>query len=135
MRRLLAAVLFTAAVAACDTSPTNSTDLSADAGNYALRTLNDTVLPYTILNTATLRLEVLGDTLFLGVNGSFTDRTHYRRTQNSVIDFPADTTSGSWSERGSTVTFKATSGEVFVANFVGSQLVIVGSGLRAVYTK
>jgi hypothetical protein len=134
MRRLIAAVLSFAAVVACDSNKI-SADLSADAGNYVLRSLNDTVLPYTVLNTASLSIVILSDTIFMGLDGRFTDRTHYQRTSSGVTDFPADTTTGSWDEQGATVTFTASTGDTFSANFVGESLVMLGGGLKATYTK
>ncbi len=86
MRRLAIAVLGFAAIVACDSNKV-TVDLSADAGNYVLRSLNDTVLPYTYTQDSVLTILITADTIFMGVDGHFLDRTHYLRIQSGVTDF------------------------------------------------
>jgi hypothetical protein len=135
MRRLAIAVLGFAAIVACDSNKV-TVDLSADAGNYVLRSLNDTVLPYTYTKDSVLTILITADTIFMGVDGHFLDRTHYLRTQSGVTDFPIDSTAGSWTEEGATVIFSDDlSGYTFTADFSGTSLIMVGGGLKATYTR
>jgi hypothetical protein len=134
MRRLLAALFAISAVIACDSVPTGTVN-SADAGNYVLRTLNDTVLPFVYAANGADQFVILADTIFMGVDGTFTDKTYSLLTQSGTTTTPVDVTTGTWSERGSVVTFKQSTGGDISAALQGNQLVIVGDGRRAVYTK
>jgi hypothetical protein len=135
MRRLLAALFAVSAVIACDSVPTGTVN-SADAGNYVLRTLNDSGLPFLYASTPTSSFVILADTIFMGVDGSFTDKTYSQLTQNGTTTSPVDVSTGTWTERGSVVTFKQDGGGGDItAALQGNQLVIVGDGRRAVYTK
>src|SRR5437763_1184374 len=89
MRRIRLALLAIAAVAACDNTLTGTVP-AEDAGNYVLRSMNDTLLPYLVLVQGTTQVYVIGDTIFMGVDGRYTDRSHFRRLLNGVEDFPVD---------------------------------------------
>jgi hypothetical protein len=133
MRRL-SFVALAVIIVACDTAPTGTVN-PEDAGNYVLRSINDTLLPYTLLNNSSIQLSVVSDTIFMGVDGRFVDRTHYRRVLNGVTDFPADTLSGTWTVKGATVAFTSSTGENFAATLSAQQLIMVGGGLKSTYTK
>lgn len=133
MRKLSAALLLVIAIACGDSGTTP--DLSASAGNYVLRSINSNPLPFTLLTTADVKLELTADTIYMTTNGRFSDVTRYRRTTIGVVDFPADTLGGDWTLKGSTVSFRATTGDLFTANLAGNTLTIEGSGISSVYTK
>ena len=134
MRRLVVTVLAITALWACNDSPTGTVN-AADAGNYVLRTINDTIMPYTLIADGTTTLDIVADTIFMGVDGHFTDRTHQRLQQNGTTTFPVNVTTGTWSEKGSTVLFDGDDGSTITAGFAGTSLIILGSNLRAVYTR
>ena len=133
MRKLITVVVAMIAIMACGSA--TGPDLTTYAGNYALRSVNDTLLPYVVDKQANYLLEITTDTIYVAVKGTFVDVTHYRRTNAAVIDFPADSLRGAWAISGSTMTFRAVSGEVFNATLSGSTITVVGSGARAVYSK
>jgi hypothetical protein len=135
MRRLVVTSLAIATLWACGDNSSTGTVNAADAGNYVLRTINDTIMPYTLVNSSTAQLSVLADTIFMGVDGHFTDRTYQKLVQNGVTTLPVNVTDGTWSEKGATVVFNGNDGSVITASFQGSSLVILGSNLRAVYTR
>jgi hypothetical protein len=133
MRKLAALTMLVAAIACGDS--TTAPDLTDSAGNYVMRTINGNPLPFTVLTTAEVKLEIAAETLFMSTNGRFSDVTRYRRTAVGTVDFPADTLGGEWTIKGQTVSLKATNGFLFTANLVGNTLTIDGNGLAFVYTK
>ncbi len=133
MRTLPVALLLVAALACGDS--TAAPDLTDSAGNYAMRTINGNVLPFTVLTTADVKLEITSDTIYMTTNGRFRDVGHYRRTRAGVVDFPADTLDGDWTIRGQTVSMTSNTGFAFQGNLVGNTLTIEGTGVTSVYTK
>src|SRR4051812_45749223 len=128
MRKLVFAVsaLAIVTVIACSDSATGTVN-AADAGNYVLRTMNDTGLPFKVFSDATQRDDIMADTIFMGVDGRFTDKTYRRLTQSGTVTLPVQVTSGTWAEKGATVIFSGSDGSLVTANFSGSQLIITGS--------
>ena len=134
MRTLPAAALLLVAAIACKDA-TTAPDLTEYAGNYVMRTINGNALPFTVLTTTDVKLEITSDTMFLSSNGAFRDVTRYRRTTNGVVDLPADTLLGDWTIRGQTVTISTDNGFEFRANLVGNTMTIEGTGVTTVYTR
>jgi hypothetical protein len=133
MRKLAALMVLVVALACGDSS--TAPDLTESAGNYVMRTINGNPLPFAVLTTADVKLEITAETLYMTSNGRFSDVTRYRRTALGAVDFPADTLGGEWTIRGQTVSLKATNGYLFTASLVGNTLTIEGDGLSFVYTK
>ncbi|MEP6618505.1 MAG: hypothetical protein ABJE47_04290 [bacterium] len=133
MRKHIAVILATFAIVACDS--VTAPDLTTFAGNYALRSVNDTVLPYTVIQQSAYSLAITADTIFMSVNGIFVDVTHYKQNTNDVIDFPADSLGGEWTVDGTTVTFHATSGQIFSGDIGSSTITIIGAGAKAIYSR
>jgi hypothetical protein len=135
MRKLAVLMALIAAIACGDS--TTAPDLTDSAGNYVMRTINGSPLPFTVLTTADVKLEITAETLYMTTNGRFSDVTRYRRTSlgAGAVDFPADTLGGEWTIRGQTVSLKGTNGFTFTANLVGNSLTMEGNGLSFVYTK
>jgi hypothetical protein len=135
MAALLALVV---AVAGCQSTEPGSQDRSAAAGVYILRTVNDTVPPFLVLRQATYIVEIMADTITLGAGGDYKDIAHYRQT---YTDFTTralvDTVQGTWIILGSTVSLKASSGDLSTGNSTvnGTVLTVVGDGLVSVYTR
>jgi len=128
------AVALLVALAACGGDST-SPDMTSLSGDYVLRTVNGGALPITVLTNGNLVLEITSETLFVKSSGSFSDVTHYRRTNLGVIDTPADTLGGTWSAKGEVVNFSAADGSQFVGTVGGAALVIEGNGLSFRYIK
>lgn len=133
MRKLIVAALAAVGIVACRSS--SAPDLTTYAGNYVLRSINDTLMPYTVAQSTNYLLQISADTIFMATNGTFVDATHYKRTNNGVIDSPADSLGGVWRVDGANLTFQAVTGDLFSANLTGSTITLVGSGSKAVYTK
>ena len=132
MRQIATAVVV-CGIIACGAS--TSPDLTSSAGNYSLRSINDSVLPFTVQTRADYRLEITSDTIRMALNGEFTDVTHYRETSGTAIGYPADSLGGAWTIQGQTVLFTATTGDIFNGNLSGSTLTIIGSAYKAIYSK
>lgn len=133
MRKLITALLATFAIVACDS--TTAPDLTPFAGNYGLRSVNDTLLPYTVYQHIDTTIAIAADTFFLGVNGVFLNATRYRRTTTAGVDFLADSIGGTWTVRGSDLEIIATNGSGLTATIGPTSFTTVGGGNKAVYSK
>ncbi|MES2178934.1 MAG: hypothetical protein V4550_13830 [Gemmatimonadota bacterium] len=134
MRRIAVVLAVVLTVLGCSGPTEASSDLSAEAGTWVLRTINGNPLPFRILNTGANWADVTADSLFLDVKGSYKDRSYYDRMLDGVVDHPVTSADGTWSLRGGTATFVGASGN-FSATFTGTQLIVAGQGLTSIYTK
>ena len=134
MRRLSLGILFVTALLACSAS-TITDDLTPYGGDYTLRSVNGFPLPYAIQKTTAITLEITDEAFSLTSSGSFLDITHYRRTQNPIVDFPADTLRGTYTVRGQTANFTTNAGSVFTGTMGNSQFSIQGSSTILLYQK
>jgi hypothetical protein len=134
MRRSSIGIIFATALLACSAS-TITDDLTPYAGDYTLRSINGFPLPYAIQQTTALTLEELDETFTLTTSGGFVDITHYRRTQNPIVDFPADTLRGTFTVRGQTANFTTSAGDLFTGTMGTSQFSIEGSSAIFIYQK
>lgn len=134
MRRSSLGILFATALLACS-ADTITDDLSSYGGDYTLRSVNSFPLPYAIQKTTAITLEILDETFSLTSSGSFVDITHYRRTQNPIVDFPADTLRGTYTVRGQTANFTTTAGDVFSGTMGTGQFSIEGTSAVLLYQR
>jgi len=135
MRTLVAVFVSTLAIGACGLSEPLSQDRTAASGKYALRTINDTAPPYTLVASSALTVQILFDTLNLTADGNYAEISHYLRTTTTGTDFPIDTVKGTWVILGATVSFQASTGDESTAFLQSSTLTVVGGGLTTVYSK
>ena len=135
MRRLFPGILLAAALLACSADNITSDDLAPYAGDYTLRTVNGFALPYAILRTTAVVLEITDETFSLSANGTFIDVTHYRRNQNPTIDFPVDTLRGTFTVRGQTANFTTSDGSVFIGTMGSSDFSVEGASTTLYYKK
>ena len=135
MRRSLPFVLLATALLACSADTITSDDLTPYAGDYTLRTVNGFALPYAVIKSTALTLEITDETFSLSANGSFIDITHYRRNQNPTIDFPVDTLRGTFTVRGQTANFTTSNGSVFIGTMGSSDFSVEGSSTTLYYKK
>jgi hypothetical protein len=133
-RALGAAFVGIVAIAACKSTSATDPAVSAAAGNYVLRTINDTVLPYTVSQSSTYRRDITADTLRIGLDGAFLDVTRFR-LDSIATTFPADTLTGVIQVSGTTVTFLVGSQVLAAGSLSGSTLTLSGNGARSVYTR
>lgn len=135
MRRSTLILTTAVALAGCRDSLAPRGAVDADfAGTYALQTIAGFPLPYSVLRAQAFNLEVTGDTVSLGIDGTYVGRTHYRRTQGASIDFPADTVRGTWTAVGSSVMVEA-KGTSFGALVSSVNLTVDPRGIPFVYRK
>ncbi|MDQ2668921.1 MAG: hypothetical protein M3Z05_23425 [Gemmatimonadota bacterium] len=134
MRRSSLGILFATVLLACS-ADTITDDLSSYGGDYTLRSVNGFPLPYAIQKTTAITLEILDETFSLTSSGSFVDITHYRRTQNPIVDFPGDTLRGTYTVRGQTANFTTTAGDVFSGTMGTGQFSIEGTSAVLLYQR
>jgi hypothetical protein len=80
------------------------------AGIYHLETVNGAVLPAAVVQTATLRLEIVSSAYYLYPNGTYVAVTYLSETSNGVVTPRAWTENGTFQVHGSSVTFNVTPG-------------------------
>lgn len=135
-RVLAAAVASTLAVSACDSVAPTDPAVIAIAGNYVLRSINDTLLPYTVQTSATAHDDIVADTLNLGLNGVFLDRSFFRHVVTGSTDtFDSQALDGYLAVSGSTVNFLVNGAIVVSGTINGTTLTLTGNGNTSVYTK
>ena len=79
MRRLIPLVTLAVALA-CGSESTTSPAPAPLAGTWSLHSVNDSVLPFTIKQTATLKVELLSDVLKATSNGTYSEIFQLRTT-------------------------------------------------------
>jgi len=100
------------------------------------RTINGGTLPVRVLTQTNLTLDIAAETLFMTSGGTFSDVTHYIRSDSvGTVDLPADTLGGTWTVKGNVVSYSATNGSTFVGTFGGGSILIEGVGLSFRYIK
>ncbi|CAN5132092.1 hypothetical protein BH09GEM1_BH09GEM1_13740 [soil metagenome] len=134
MRRSSLGILFAFALFACRADVITD-DVTSYAGDYTLRTVNGFVLPYAVLKTTSVTLEITDETFSLSSGGSFTDVTHYRRTENPTVTFPSDTLRGTFTVRGQTASFTTSKGDLFSGTIGASEFTVEGSSTIFYYKK
>jgi hypothetical protein len=133
---ILGVLATTLLVAACNSDSTDPA-VSALAGTYILRTINDTTLPYTEAATSSdTTFVVVADTLTIASDGTFLDVTYERDTPSSgTATFPISTLGGFIAVDGTTVQFVVDGSVAAIATVSGSTLTLDGNGLTSIYTK
>ena len=134
MRRSALGILFAIALLGCSAS-TITDDLTPFGGDYTLRSVNGFPLPYAVQQSTAGTLEILDETFSLSAGGSFLDVTHYRKTQNPNVTFPADTLRGTYTVRGQTANFTTSKGDVFTGIMGTSQFTVQGSSAILLYQR
>ena len=121
--RKLATLVLAVGMAACAndvTSPSTSVN-----GNYTLRTVNGTSLPYTFSNG----LQLVSEQLTLNTDGSFTDASRYSNGQTSVD-------SGSYTNLNGAITFyDSTAGFTYQGSLSGTVLTEIQNGYTQTFQK
>jgi flagellar basal body rod protein FlgG len=88
------------------TSPTQSSNTPVPYGNYAISTVNGKALPVALAQDGAYSYEVTNGTLALSQDGKFSIVTTYRQTITDNVSIFVDSTGGTWSISGNTVTLK-----------------------------
>ncbi|MEP7001261.1 MAG: hypothetical protein ABI969_12330 [bacterium] len=134
-RRLILVIALLMNAAACGADITLA-DVAPYAGNYTLRSVNSFPLPYAILQSNSVRLEITDEAFSLATNSTFNDVTNYRRTSAlGVIDHPADTLTGTYDIRGQTISFTTSSGALLSGQVGATSFTVIGNSTVFLYSK
>jgi hypothetical protein len=134
-RRLALALAIVMSGASCRNEIT-SADVTPYAGTYTLLSVNNFPLPYAILQSPDVRLEITDESFALATNSSFLDVTHYRRTTGvGIIDYPTDTLTGTFTVRGQTIEFTTANGALFAGTIGLTSFSVVGNATIFRYSK
>ena len=136
MRSLIAAcVLFIAASCGGDDAPTAPT-MASIAGTWNLQTVNGSALPFTVAQSGSDKIEVLGDAITVTASATFTQLTQVRVTQGGQVSTQSVPDAGSYTLNGKTVTFTFNSdGSTGTGTLSGNTLTVAESGISLVYRK
>jgi hypothetical protein len=128
------------ASAACSGDGSTQPSGPTPSGNYAITTVNGHALPVAVAQDGNYMNEVTGGTLALTADGKFSIVTKYRQTiPGNVSDF-VDSTGGTWTQSGATVTLTNTAdGTTDTGTWASTQLTFVETVNKitttSVYTK
>ena len=103
LRNTLRAGVIAVALAACSDSTGPDTDDLA--GSYDLITIDGASLPVIVDQIGEDKAEITMGTVTLDEDGTFGDATELRITEGGVVSTEVQSTQGSWTVSGSTVTF------------------------------
>ncbi len=105
------------------------------AGTYALKTVNGAALPAVIFEAEGYKIEVVAANYVLAAAGTFSSTATFRETEAGVVTQSTETTTGTYSVNGTTVTFTDSDGDVLSAVLSGNDLKFSEDGLTAVFTR
>ena len=103
LRNTLRAGVIAVALAACSDSTGPDTDELV--GSYNLFTIDGASLPVIVDQIGEDKAEITMGTVTLDENGTFGDATEIRVTEGGVVTTEVQSTQGTWTVSGSTVTF------------------------------
>ena len=103
LRNTLRAGVIAVALAACRDSTGPDTDELV--GSYNLFTIDGASLPVIVDQIGEDKAEITMGTVTLDENGTFGDATEIRVTEGGVVTTEVQSTQGTWTVSGSTVTF------------------------------
>jgi hypothetical protein len=131
MRRLLLASAF-AVLAGCDSGVTGVKTIT---GDWSLRTVNGSSLPYTISGSGANKTEVIDDVYTFFEGFTFSETTHRRVTTNGQVSTVTVTETGAFSVFGTSITITGNTTPVRRGLIEGNAMTIVDEGLTSVYKK
>lgn len=108
VRKSVATTLLILAATACGGgSDTTAPNADGVVGVYALSTINAALLPQVVDQNGNDIAEVTQGIVTLKADKTFTDVIHLRLTVSGNVTTVADSTAGSWTRQGNTVTLNA----------------------------
>lgn len=136
LARFMAATVI-AVAAACGGGDGNGgiTEVASVAGTYSLKTVNGAPLPFVFLDESGYKLEITASGYTLSSAGTFSVTATFRETENGVVTTATETSTGTYSVNGSTVTFIDTDGETLAGTISGNTLQFSEDGVTAVYMR
>jgi len=147
MRRrfaLAAALLVTAALAACDedtglplaiNSP-SSTPSGAAAGTYVLRTVDGDPLPISVEGLEVDQVELVADAFILGADGRFVHNFVLRITDHGVVTLEEHNDPGNWRADGTSIVFVYDLEGLVQRGTLSNRVLVIGDpGSSRIYTQ
>lgn len=124
MRRILAVLLTATSIvlAGCGKDAIGPAQV---AGTYTLQTVNGQPLPYTLGEDATSKTEILSQTFTLNVDATYSWVTTDRLTDNGQVTTDTDTSTGTYTVRGSTITIRDVEGGSLDVMLTGDTLTMI----------
>ena len=134
MRRFVSCMLLIVAAACGGDSPTQPT--ASVVGTWNLQTVNGSALPYLVPQTDFEAVELMSDVLTAAANGTFTQMTRFRVTQDGQAYPDSIPDAGSYALNGTAVTFTFDSdGSTGTGSLSGNTLTVAAEGFALVYKK
>lgn len=132
MRKLFLATI-AALFLACDSGVTGITTVT---GNWSLRTVNGTSLPFTKSGSGANKTEILDDVITLYEGLTFSQTVHQRVTTNGQASTVTLTETGAYTLFGTSVTLAGNSGADARRGLIeGNTMTIVENGMTFAYRK
>ena len=133
MRKLLMAVLMVVCAGCLNEDVVGS---STATGTYALRTINNSQLPYKLPVSGGSQTEVLGDTITLFQGNTYAETIHLRVTTNGQVTTETHEDAGSYTFFNITVTITSGRGRPERRGRIEeTSMIIIEEGLTSVYRK
>ena len=133
MRRLIPLILAIAVACGSD-SPTQPTNASI-AGTWALTSVNATGLPFVVSQTATDKVELVGDVVTATATGTYTEMFTFRETLNGVVTTTSQPDNGTYSINGNAITLTSSTNGSITGALSGNTFTLVDQGFVFLFTK
>jgi hypothetical protein len=130
MKRFLLAVVAVVFVG-CDSGVTG---ISTVTGNWSLRTVNGSNLPFTVSGSGANKTEILDDVITLYEGFTFSETIHQRVTTNGQVSAVTSTETGAYSLFGTSVTLAGNTRERR-GRIEESTMTLVENGMTSAYRK
>ncbi len=91
-------------------------------GRWVLKTMDGAPVPQVYAEVTNFRLEIVGGTLVLREDNTFSDSTDLRRTENQLLRRVIDVAEGNWVQVGDTIKLSSTRGERYHMIFSNQSL-------------
>ena len=126
-------LILVALLAACSSGVTGITTVT---GNWSLRTVNDSSLPYTVSGSGANKTEVLDDVITLFEGFTYSETSHKRVTVNGQQSTVTTIDTGAYGLLGTSITLTPNSGALARRGLIeGNTMTIVENGLVQDYKK
>ena len=133
MRGLLAVLIVAFSFACLGEGVTGSSTIT---GDYTLRTINGSPLPYTISGSGANRTEIVRDVITLYQGATYARSRDSRVTVNGQTTAESSAETGSYGLLGTSVTLvNGADGQTTLATINANTMTIVKAGMTAVFTK
>ena len=133
MRRGLVGLIVAFSAACLGEGLTGSSTIT---GDYTLRTINGSPLPYTISGSGANRTEIVGEVITLYQGGTYARSRDWRIVVNGQMTSESSAEAGSYTLLGTSVTLvNGANGQTTLASINASTMTIVKAGMTAVFTK